>query len=316
LFKVFWKDAIAAIKNKYGARKIFLGIGVFDGVHLGHKAVLQNLQKLSQKENGVNIAVTFSPHPRTLIADAKKPQLLISLKEREKFLRLAGADEVIVVNFNHEFASLSAENFLDILFSESDQLLGGICVGKNWRFGKNGSGNYQLLAEFCAAKNIAFAGVDNLMINNEIASSSNIRIALASGLFGKANQLLGRNYRLRGMVEKGYNIASTKLEKPTANLKIDSGIIPPDGVYAAKAYLGDNIYQAAVNIGFAPTFNYQKCERRLEVHLLNFDGDIYGEYLEIELVKYIRSEKSFNSADELRNQIAADIVQIREILHQ
>ena len=314
MFKVFWRDTISNIKSIYGARKIFLGIGVFDGVHLGHKAVLQTLQTLSRKENGVNIAVTFSPHPRALIAESKKPQLLISVKEREKFLKLAGADEVIVVNFNREFANLAAEDFLNILFTESDNLLGGICVGKNWRFGKNGSGNYQMLSAFCAEKNIAFAGVENFTVAGEIASSSNIRIALASGFFYKVNQLLGRNYRLRGMVEKGYNIASTKLEKPTANLKIDSGIIPPDGVYAAKAYLGENIYQAAVNIGFAPTFNYQKSERRLEVHLLNFDGDIYGEYLEIEPVKYIRSEKSFSSVEELRTQIAADITQIKEIL--
>ncbi|MBR7127876.1 MAG: riboflavin biosynthesis protein RibF [Lentisphaeria bacterium] len=316
MFRNFWNKTIAELNQKYGERKIFLGIGVFDGVHLGHKRVLEELRKISAPSNGVNVAVTFSPHPRSLLAEAKKPQLLIGLETREKFLKLAGADEVITVNFTREFAALSAEEFLNILVAESHDTLGGICVGKNWRFGAGGKGDYHLLAEFCQAKNLLFSGVDNLIIDNEVASSSNIRIALSSGLFEKANRLLGRNYRLRGMVEKGYNIASTKLEKPTANLKIENGILFPDGVYAAWAYLGDEVYQAAVNIGFAPTFNYQKNERRIEVHLLSFDGNIYGEYLEIEIVKHIRSEKSFNSADELRRQIAADITQIKNVLNK
>ncbi len=315
MFKAFWKNTIKDICQRYGERKIFLGIGVFDGVHLGHKAVLQELQNLSKNCNGLNIAVTFSPHPRTLLAGAKKPQLLIGLAEREKFLKLAGANEVIVVNFNHEFANLTAEEFLQILYDESQGKLGGICVGKNWRFGAGGKGDYQLLSKFCTEKNLAFSWVENLIIDNEVVSSSNIRIALSSGLFEKANRLLGRNYRLRGIVEKGYNIASTKLEKPTANLKIENGILMIDGVYAAKAYLNEKVYMAAVNIGFAPTFNYQKNERRIEVHLLNFDGDIYGEYLEIEVVKYIRNEKSFASAEDLRKQIFSDIQQIKTILN-
>jgi riboflavin kinase/FMN adenylyltransferase len=315
LFKNFWQQTIENLKKQYGERKIFLGIGVFDGVHLGHKAVLQELKKLSAASNGLNIAVTFSPHPRSLIAEAKQPKLLIGLKERVHFLKEAGADEVIVVNFNREFANLSAEEFLAVLFEQSEGALGGICVGKDWRFGAGGKGDYQLLAKFCAEHNIGFVGVENLIIDNEIVSSSNIRVALSSGLFNKANCLLGRNYRLRGIVEKGYNIASTKLEKPTANLKIENGILIPDGVYAAWAYLNGNSYCSAVNVGFAPTFNYQKNERRIEVHLLDFSENIYGEYLEIELVKYIRSEKSFNSAEELRKQIFTDIQNIKMILH-
>lgn len=314
MFKEFWNKAIREINTRYNNRKIFLGIGVFDGVHLGHKKIFEELKKMSSKSNGVNIAVTFSPHPRAILANSKNISLLIGLEERINFLKMAGADEVLVVNFNSEFANLTADEFLEIIYNESMGLLGGICVGKNWHFGAGGSGNSLMLGEFCKNHGLEFCGVEELKIDGEIVSSSNIRVAISSGLFAKANHLLGRNYRLRGIVEHGYAFASSKLSKPTANLKINNGILMVDGVYAAKSYIGDKVYKSAVNIGFAPSFSYAKVERRIEVHLLDFEGDIYGQKLEVEVVKYLRAERCFSSIDELRKQIEIDIKEINNIL--
>lgn len=311
-FREAWLEFLSQLKAK-NINKISLGIGVFDGVHCGHVKLLNALAEYAHRHNSCPTALTFSPHPRTLTSPDHPPKLLLPLEKRIELLKKSGADEVFVIRFDQEFAHLIAEEFLDILCLQNEIEISSITVGRNWRFGHYGRGNADMLASFCAQNNIFFQPIEELKTGGEVISSSNIRLAITNGMFEKASGMLGRKFVLSGKVVKGFSFAGDKLGHPTANLIPDSEILPPDGVYGAKVTVDNSVYLAAVNIGVAPSFAFNQYQRRVEVHLLDFDGNLYDHTIEVDLLKYIRNERFFESADALKSQIMLDIQQIKSL---
>ncbi len=300
--------------SEYNIRRIVIAIGVFDGVHCGHQLLLDNLTKMAKQHKAEPIAVTFYPHPREVIGIQPAPSLLIPPEKKNLLLHKYGVSAVVTIPFTQEFSEMNPDDFIHNCLKTNNIELCGICVGSNWRFGANGTGNVKDLAAFAAQEHFDFMPVDELVINSEMTSSTLIRRAISTGLLDKAEQMLGWRYSLSGVVEKGHNVATGELDCPTANLNFKYGIIPPDGVYAARAIFAGKKYAAAVNIGISPTYNrISDRNRRIEVHLIDFSGEIYGKPLEIELVDYLREERSYPSAIELKEQIMHDIEQIKNL---
>lgn len=289
--------------------RIVAGIGVFDGVHLGHQAILRAVRDMAEKTGAAPAVITFAPHPRAVLCPAEPPLLLMPQEKRIEMFRRDGF-LCWVIHFTREFAALEPEKFFAELLQIDHCELTGICVGANWRFGRGGTGDCAFLAKQCKLHNLRFNAVPLVEIGDMTVSSSAIRNAAASGRLDDARAMLGRSFRLYGKVVHGYRDASGKLACPTANLETSGGIFPPDGVYIAAVTLEGKRYPAAVNIGFSPTFKREKQERRLEVHLLGFEGSLYCEELEVEILSFLRPERIFASPDELKQQINRDLARI------
>ena len=284
--------------------------GVFDGVHPGHRAIISTARQRAEKCGAKVMALTFIPHPKQLLAKDAPPELLVSVKERVKLLLEAGADCCGFIDFTQETAALSPQEFLTGLRDNGIFEVCGICVGEKWRFGSRGLGNKELLSGFCIANNWSFDAVKELELDGVTISSSSIRQALADGNLAYASQLWGRNIELHGKVGHGFQIAGTKLSAPTANLESDALLPLPYGVYSGKVDFESRIHKAILNIGVAPTFG--QLQRRVEIHLLDFDGDLYGKELTVKLHRFIRKERCFDSPEALKEQITKDIRCVRE----
>lgn len=297
----------------FAARKVVFGIGVFDGVHRGHRLLLDAVTRMAGELCAVPVAVTFAPHPRQVLCPERPLQLLTSLQERIRLLKDAGMRDAAVIPFTRELAALPPELFLDELAAHCRGLC-GICVGANWRFGAGAAGGQKHLQAFAEARQIRFEPVPELEWQGITVSSTQIRRAVASGRLTEAEAMLGRPYRLTGTVVRGYQAATGDLACPTANLVPEAGVLPPDGVYAARAFPGDGtVHWAAVNLGFSPTYRRPGGERRLEVHLLDYQGDLYGRELSMEFVRCLRPERAFPDTEALRRQIEQDIAEIRKL---
>ncbi len=301
---------------QHGIRRVSVAIGVFDGVHLGHQLLLKELVKIARDTDSVPAVLTFYPHPRQVLNPDEPPLLIYSQEKKIRIINSMGIRTVITFPFTREFANDDAETFLQDCLYSPDVKLCGICVGRKWRFGAGGKGNISTLDKFAKMENIRFSAVDEYMLDGHPVSSTSIRRAVTGGLLDEANRMLGRPYSLAGKVEHGESIATKVLGFPTANISVLQGIIPPKGVYAGHAVYGGERYPAAISIGTAPTFKHKDPAHLLiEAHLMDgFDEMIYGKPLEIEILKYIRAELCFSSAETLKEQIKNDIAKIREIL--
>lgn len=299
----------------HGINRVAIAIGVFDGVHRGHQALLDELRQMSEKENATPVALTFFPHPREVIGQGHPPRLLIPPFLKVELLHYYGMQAVVTFPFTRDFAALEPDAFIkDCLLAPGIELC-GICVGSKWRFGANGAGTVETLEAFADKGHFKFSAVDEIYLNGEEISSTVIRQAIASGLLDKAREMLGRPYTLCGTVEEGHHVAGSELEHPTANLKMKYGVFPPSGVYAGKVILQNKPYQAAINIGISPTYNRpEDRHKRMEVHLLDYKGLLYGQDLRVELHEYLREERSFPSVQALKVQIVADIDRIRQLV--
>ncbi len=305
-------NSIGSVLKCGGITAAAVAVGVFDGVHLGHRELIGHLKNIADGFSGITAVLTFDPHPRAVLFPEDPPELLVPLEERTALLKEAGADMVLVAKFTPEFAMQKPEHFLDAVFEPRTGAVRAVGVGSNWRFGCRASGNAEVLAKWCSAHSMICTAVPEKRIDGEVVSSSSVRRAVASGNLELAGKLLGRSYVLCGHVVKGFQLAGTVLERPTANIEVCDGVMPPDGVYAGYVELeGKNRkYAAAVNIGFAPTFKYEKAKRRIEAHLLDFSGDLYDRKIRLTVLKYLRSERSFGSADALKMQIEKDVEEI------
>ena len=292
-------------EGNFPVKKAVIALGVFDGVHSGHQLVVRQAAELAAAKNCAAGAVTFVPHPRQVLTGASGPGLLIPETERIRRLLDAGADFAAQINFDERIAAWDAETFLINLRDCGIFELAGICVGSNWRFGKNGSGTRDVLAGFCAAADIDFIPVPEMEADGAVVSSTRIREAVAAGQLAKAYQLAGYLPQLTGTVGGGMQIAGKVLNAPTANVVLQYGVLPPDGVYAGYSELNGKKFPAVLNIGTAPT--YDVSERRIEVHLIGFSGNLYGKELTVSLVKKLRDICKFNDPQELKNQISSDI---------
>lgn len=295
----------------HSTRRLVLALGVFDAVHLGHREILAAAVKLAREKSAHPAAITFYPHPKA-ITGGEAPELLLPPAVRERELRRAGAELVGVIRFDAQLAQLAPEEFIARLTEDPTFESAGVVVGSRWRFGRHGNGSAELLGSELARRGIAFCPCPEKTWRGVVISASAIRQAIREGNLSQAQEMLGRRVALYGQVIHGYAEAGVLLETPTANLELTGGVVPPRGVYAGIVHLDSATFPAAVNIGVAPTFGRRP--ERIEVHVLDFTGDLYGRQLEVELVKKLRPERKFADFSQLKKQIVADLAQVREIV--
>jgi riboflavin kinase/FMN adenylyltransferase len=290
---------------------LFLAIGVFDGVHRGHQAVISISADHARAANGIPVVVTFDPHPEKVLRPQSAPHLLSATQHKIALIRALGVGHLLVITFDKRFAAIEPEDFIQELVAYSRPLR-EICVGHEWSFGKNRRGNLDLLKKLGAKFNFEVVGVPPIKADDEVVSSTAIRHAIDRGDFAKAAAMLGREYTILGTVTRGDNLGK-KIGFPTANLSAHNEQFPPNGVYAATARLSDGVHLGVVNLGVRPTVTSGKSERVLEIHLFDFNHDIYGRDVEVRFVKYLRPEKKFENVDALVAQIRRDADQAREL---
>jgi riboflavin kinase/FMN adenylyltransferase len=290
---------------------LFLAIGVFDGVHLGHQAVISTAAGDAQRAGGTAVVVTFDPHPAKILRPQESPRLLTATAHKIALIKQLGVSHLLVLTFNRELASTSPEEFVRQLASAA-QPLQEICVGQEWSFGRNRAGNLDLLKELGAEWGFDVVGVEPVKAESVIVSSTAIRRAVEAGDFAKAAKMLGREYTILGTVESGKHLGRS-LGFPTANLSAHSEQFPPNGVYAAEAKLEGERFRGVVNLGVRPTIAGGSPKRVLELHLFDFDRNIYGSDIEVRFLGYLRPEKKFENLAALRAQIARDVEKARTI---
>ena len=263
--------------------------------------------------SGKKAALTFEPHPLAIIAPEKVPARLTTLEQKVAYLRAQGATNVVAVEFDSALRELSPAEFvreIKRVFPDLQE----VAVGENWSFGRNREGTAERLAQLAEKYGFTVRAIAPVMIEGAAVSSTRIREAIAEGSLPEATRLLGRSYAVTGMVTHGEERGRT-LGFPTANLTSVEQLLPPRGVYAAKARVAGNLtkYPAVMNLGLRPTFTSNGNDS-LEVHLLDFEADLYDQKLWISDLAWIRGEQRFNDAEKLKEQIALDVVRAREML--
>ncbi len=276
---------------------IFLAIGVFDGVHRGHQAVISTSAQHAHAAEGTSVVVTFDPHPAKVLRPRNAPHLLTATQHKIALIRALGVSHLLIIEFNREFAATSPEDF---------------CVGHEWSFGKDRRGNLDLLKKLGADFDFNVVGIPPVMVHGAVVSSTAIRQAVEAGNLAKAAEMLGRDYTILGAVTRGDQLGK-KIGFPTANLSAHSEQFPPNGVYLAEVWFEGVLYHGVVNLGYRPTVTASKSQRLLEIHLLDFERDIYGEDLEVRFVRYLRPERKFDNLEALARQIDVDVRQAREL---
>jgi len=290
---------------------LFLAIGVFDGVHRGHQAVISTSADHARAVNGTPVVVTFDPHPEKVLRPEHAPHLLTATQHKIALIRSLGVRHLLIITFDKAFAATEPEDFVRQLVDHSKPLR-EICVGHEWAFGKNRRGNLELLKKLGAQLKFDVVGVQPIKVNGEVVSSTEIRKAIERSDFAKAAAMLGRDYTILGTVIRGDSLGK-KIGFPTANLSAHSEQFPPNGVYAAEARIDNQSYCGVINLGVRPTVAAGKSERVLEIHLFDFNRDIYGEDVEVRFLKFLRPEKKFENLDALVQQIRRDAEQARQI---
>jgi riboflavin kinase / FMN adenylyltransferase len=289
---------------------LFLAIGVFDGVHLGHQAVISTSAKHAKEAGGTPVVVTFDPHPVKVLRPNNAPHLITATQHKIALIRDLGVRHLLVLHFDRSFAATSPEDFVEQLV-ENSKPLREICVGHEWSFGKGRAGDLALLKDLGQQAGFNVIGVQAVSVNGEVVSSTAIRKAVEEGNLVKATQMLGREYTILGTVVRGEQLGR-KLGFPTANLSAHSEQFPPNGVYVTEARMGGAVHRGVANLGFRPTVAGEKSERLLELHLFDFDREIYGEEMEVRFLRYLRPEQKFADVEALKAQIARDVEQARE----
>lgn len=290
------------------SQPLSLALGVFDGIHLGHQAVIAQAVAGAAATGGLSGVVTFEPHPIAVLAPERAPRrLLANLEHKESILDELGVDLLVVVPFSQEFAAREPEEFLTLLAAAPR--LHRLSMGTDWRFGRNRRGDPKMLAEFGKARGIEILPLTAVMANGERISSTRIRQALRDGNLLAAEEMLGRPYSVLGLVQKGKQLGRT-IGFPTANIVPDREQLPPDGVWAVECSWKDAWLPGVANLGRRPTVEVGE-NRLLEVHLLDWSGDLYGEMLEVRFKKYLRPEQKFAGIEELQNQITRDAAEAR-----
>ena len=290
---------------------LFLAIGVFDGVHRGHQAVISTSADHAAASNGTPVVVTFDPHPEKVLRPQAAPHLLSATEHKIALIRALGVEHLLIITFDKQFAATEPEDFVRKLVIHSKPLR-EICVGHEWSFGKNRRGNLDLLEKLGAKFNFDVVGIPPVKINGAVVSSTAIRQAIEKGDWAKAAEMLGREYTILGTVTRGDNLGK-KIGFPTANLSAHSEQFPPNGVYVAEARIDGELYRGVINLGIRPTVSSGKSERVLEIHLFDFNRDIYGHDIEVRFLKFLRSEKKFQDLDTLVQQIRQDVEQARQL---
>lgn len=288
---------------------VWLTIGNFDGVHLGHQVLLADLIRLARQDNTRSVLLSFSPNPKVFFS-GEKGFYLSTPGEKTALLSRLGIDDVLIIAFERKLANMAATDFMAELTRRIN--LKGLVVGEDFVFGHNRQGTTEVLAEFCEKQGIPFVVFPELMMDGEPVSSTRIRRALNDGKVDEARRLLGRPYAMCAKVISGEQIGKS-IGVPTANLELDPDkFLPKSGVYATIAHLREKDYPAVTNVGVRPTFSEQEIVS-VETLILDFNDDIYGEELRVEFIQCLRPEQKFDSVQALTQQIEKDKLITRRI---
>jgi len=292
---------------------VVLSSGSFDGVHLGHQQILKRLVQIAKENEGQSAVITFFPHPRLFFGQEVK--LLTTLEEKISLLEEVGIDYLLILPFDKTLANYTAEEFIQKIYIESTHTK-KLVIGYDHHFGKGREGNFAFLAKNIAHYPFEIEEIPAKDIDTIAISSTKIRNALVGGDIKTACLYLGRPYTLRGKVIQGDKLGRT-LGFPTANLAISESykLIPQEGVYAVEVWWQGKPYEGMLHIGRRPTLQAKK-DLRIEVHLLDFDQDIYEQYLELHFIDFIRENSTFENLTKLTEQLAKDKESCRVILNQ
>ncbi|MBN1367012.1 MAG: bifunctional riboflavin kinase/FAD synthetase [Dehalococcoidales bacterium] len=293
------------------AKETVLTIGVFDGVHLGHKALLSEIKAQAKQLNALSCVVTFRYHPDELLSPNKSLPYLTSLNQRIKLLKAEGIDLVVTLTFNPALAALEARDFAGLL--KEYLKMCSLVVGPDFALGKGRKGNIEYLRRVGQEMGFSITTVPPVEVNHETVSSTAIRKALADGNMKRVESFTGHYFSFTGKVVQGEK-RGRKLGFPTANLDVHPRqALPPFGIYATLAHIGGKTYQSVTNIGIRPTFTEGR--RTIEVFIMDFEKDIYGKELRVDFITKLRDEKKFSSVDELVKQMTEDVKQSKNILN-
>ncbi|UXP33849.1 bifunctional riboflavin kinase/FAD synthetase [Reichenbachiella agarivorans] len=289
--------------------------GTFDGVHIGHQKILKRIVQAAKEENGHSVVLTFWPHPRfILFPEDDTLKLLSNFEEKAAIMDEVGIDYIIKIEFTAEFSQLSSEQFIQEVLVDR---LGTkkLIIGYDHKFGKNREGSFEYLKENNKRFKFEVEEIPRQDIDDVGVSSTKIRKALLQGNVDQASEYMGRHYSLIGTVVSGKKIG-TGLGFPTANIQLKAAykVVPKDGVYAVKVHMKEGTFDAMLNIGVRPTVD--GVNRVIEVHIFDFDEDIYGQELKISFINYLRDEMKFDSLESLKNQLGKDKKESIRILRQ
>ncbi|MFH1645618.1 MAG: bifunctional riboflavin kinase/FAD synthetase [Candidatus Omnitrophota bacterium] len=306
------------MKVIYGINKIpkksalsVITVGVFDGVHIGHQQIMKELLCKSKEMKAESVVVTFFPHPDKILKEESAVSMITSLSQRLNIIESMGIDKCLVINFTKAFSAIRGEVFLkNILLNKLN--MKSLIVGENFSFGSDKALKGNALKRLAEKYDFKLGLVKEKKRGARIISSSYIRHLIEKGKFSVASKLLARDFSIYGTVVKGRRRGRV-IGFKTANLDLHHEVIPPSGVYAAYAILGNKKYKSIMNIGTRPTFDEK--EPSVEVHLFDINKNIYGKDLEIFPVNRLRAERRFKSKEHLRDQISQDVLLSKEILH-
>ncbi|HXJ23676.1 MAG TPA: bifunctional riboflavin kinase/FAD synthetase [Polyangia bacterium] len=314
--RVFQSAAAFAAARTSGSPPTAVAIGNFDGVHLGHQALLAEARRRARSPESA-LALTFMPHPARLLAPAKAPPLIMPLQRRLTLLAEAGAGTVVIQPFTPEFAAVEADDFVRRVLARE---LGAadVVVGFDFSFGRGRAGNVQRLESLGAALGMGVAVIPPVSVDGLPCSSTRVRALVTAGDMRRAASLLGRPFELEGVVVRGA-ARGRSLGFPTANLACETELGPRLGIYAARVRLVDGpddatAHLAAVSVGRNPTFTGPDAPVIVEAHLLDFTGDLYGRRLRLEMIDRLRDEQKFDSVEALVTQIGADVARVRALM--
>jgi riboflavin kinase/FMN adenylyltransferase len=302
----------AANELKAEGKKVCLAIGFFDGVHLGHQQIIRQTISDARQHDAIAVVLTFDRHPNSIVAPDRVPPLIYSLPQKLRAIESLGADALLLIQFDKKFSEQTGEEFIRGLARDFGKIH-SVCVGADFVFGHKRSGDVALLKKLGTELIFSVHGLSAVSLDGQVVSSTRIRETIRAGNFDAASQMLGRTYAISGKVVEGDRLGR-QLGFPTANLDAANLILPPNGVYSGCTKLKGEFFRVALNIGLRPTIASAKPQLRVEAHLLDFSGDLYGADLEVEIGEKLRAERKFASPDELRGQIARDLAQVRSVV--
>lgn len=286
-------------------------IGTFDGVHLGHQTIIERIRKAAKEIAGESVIITFHPHPRAVLSPGSV-QSLSSVREKIELLEKCGVDNLVIIPFSRDFSEQEAEHYIEHFLVKYFQPK-KIIIGYDHRYGKNRKGDFALLESMQEKFGYTVSEIDKQTLDDLTISSTKIRNALKEGDIKQANDLLGHRYTLSGIVIKGRQNGRL-LGYPTANIQVEEAekLIPRKGIYAVRVKVGHKWFGGMLSIGFNPTFDGTQLS--VEVNILDFNRDIYGENITVEFIQYMRDEVKFASMDDLIKAIDNDKVEIEKVL--
>lgn len=297
--------------NEFKGSNTCLAIGAFDGLHKGHQLIINKAIEAARENNYPAAVLSFFPHPLEIIDGKNPPPAVVSRQQKISLLQEMGIDYYFEQKFDQEFSQLRAEQFVNNILLDKIKV-NTVVVGDDFRFAYKNEANVEILSKMAELHDFQAKIITQLHDSDDRISSTRIRALLKNGKIETAARLLGRPYQVCGKVIHGKK-RGRKLGFPTANLKLETNyVLPPEGVYAVKVYYDQQEYTAAANIGYNPTFNNHDIS--FEVYLLDFEKNIYGERLCVDLIEFIRGERQFKNKEELINQMQQDILYTRQLL--